>query len=205
MCVLRRILSRKEQQDGAHTETHEIKTNETDGTPIWIWEAECVVPRRCTQEDRLKGQNQLRQENFQAAAAVEALPWYVKPDGPYGGDEWALFDWEWYGVDEEVWCYRTHLRIETLSQASCSLRLFGHCCGIAVEERRGQREDRCTKTDTVRHRQGLASMDSRRGNGAEGNGSVIQQLRELRTAGTWASRIVSAADKQSEPSNVAAA
>jgi hypothetical protein len=83
-------------------------------TKIWIEGAECLVPKKGTQEQRRILQAEFRKSHPAEAAHLESEPWYASPDGPYSGDDWAVFNWEWLGTDDVVKCWRSYLHITAL-------------------------------------------------------------------------------------------
>jgi hypothetical protein len=83
-------------------------------TKIWIEEAECLIPRKGTQEERLKLQEDLRKSDPALSAEIESWPMYEDPNGFYAGDHWATFNWEWMGDDENVQCWRSYLLVRAL-------------------------------------------------------------------------------------------
>lgn len=83
-------------------------------TEIWIERAECIVPRKGAQQQRRKLQEDLRKSHPAVAADLEAQPWYENPDGPFGGDHLAKFDWEWMGADQVGWGWASYLPIAKL-------------------------------------------------------------------------------------------
>lgn len=83
-------------------------------TKIWIDGAECLVPRKGTQKRRHRLQDEFRKSHPAEAAQLESEPWYASPDGPYSGDDWAVFNWEWVGSDHEGKCWRSYLHVTAL-------------------------------------------------------------------------------------------
>ena len=94
-------------------QTVEMTPSQTT-TKVWILEAECLVPKRGTQQQLLKQQEALRQSDPQLAAELQAHPSCVKPDGPHGGDEWAIFNWQWSEEDQAPYCWRSYLPLSEL-------------------------------------------------------------------------------------------
>jgi hypothetical protein len=93
---------------------HTEKKGRLEMTKIWIEEAECLVPRKGTQEKRLKLQEDLRKSDPVLAVDIESWPMYEDPNGFYAGDHCATFNWEWMGDDENVRCWRSYLLLSAL-------------------------------------------------------------------------------------------
>jgi hypothetical protein len=81
---------------------------------IFIEEAECLVPKRGTQEQRRQIKERLFQENPAYAAQLEAIPGYQDPDDKFAGDEYATFNWSWFGENEIMRGFRTHVLLTDL-------------------------------------------------------------------------------------------
>jgi hypothetical protein len=100
-------------------------------TKIWIESAECLVPRKGTQEDRRTLKQEFRKSHPVEAADLEAQPWYTDPDGPHGGDDIAQFNWEWMGEDQNVMCWRTFVPVAKLPLIK--KQTLGRVCQHAID------------------------------------------------------------------------
>jgi hypothetical protein len=67
-------------------------------------------------------QDKLRQNNPELSAELESQPWYVDPDGPWGGDDWLTVNYEWIDESDIIMCWQSYVHIETaqeLKEAAC--------------------------------------------------------------------------------------
>jgi hypothetical protein len=62
---------------------------------VLINRCEVTVPRRGQQQERKHLKDEFRKQNPEGAADLESQPWYVDPDGPYGGDDMLTIPYEW--------------------------------------------------------------------------------------------------------------
>ena len=85
-------------------------------TGIWIEKAVCSVPKEGTQEERRRLKNELQKSNLSLAVEIESWPWYLDPDGPYGSDDFAQFQWEWMGEDQILQVCESYLPLSVLSE-----------------------------------------------------------------------------------------
>jgi hypothetical protein len=81
---------------------------------IWIERAECLVPRRGTQQKNIELRDELRQSDPRLAADIESQPWYQQPDAYGAGDDWATLNWEWMGVDQILMGWTSYLPVADL-------------------------------------------------------------------------------------------
>ena len=68
------------------------------------------------QEKRHTLKNELRKSNPSLAAEVESWPWYLDPEGPYGSDDFAQFEWEWTGEDQKMKGWNSYLPLDVLPE-----------------------------------------------------------------------------------------
>ena len=62
---------------------------------VLIERSEVAVPRRGQQAERKRLQEEFRKSHPEKAADLESQPWYIDPEGPYGGDDWLTVHYEW--------------------------------------------------------------------------------------------------------------
>ena len=77
---------------------------------VLIEKCEVTVPRRGQQQERKRLQEEFRKTHPEIEADLESQPWYVDPDGPYGGDDCLTIHYEWMAEpNNSVRCCQSYL------------------------------------------------------------------------------------------------
>lgn len=83
---------------------------------LLIERCEVTVPRRGQQEERKRLQEEFRKTNPKTAADLESQPWYVDPEGPFGGDDRLTIHFEWMAEpNDSVRCWQSFFPIRHAS------------------------------------------------------------------------------------------
>jgi hypothetical protein len=89
---------------------------------VLIERCEVTVPRRGQQEKRKRLQERCRKADAEAAADWESQPWYIDPDGPYGGDDTLTIHYEWSVPNGGIKCSQSFVPLHLaglLREFSC--------------------------------------------------------------------------------------